>query len=96
MSLKTISLSLSLSLSLSQFFTLAMDFSVVSKSEAEVGEAMEKDPTGRYIQVWDSQSLFAVCLPRKLVAKGRILSFSLYGHFGNFDNWVIGWVGIYP
>ena len=27
----------------------------------------------------------------------RVLcSFSLLWHFGNFDNWVIGWVGVYP
>ena len=27
----------------------------------------------------------------------RVLwSFTLSGHFGNFDNWVIGWVGVYP
>ena len=37
-----------------------MDFGVVSKSEAEVGEVVEKDPTGRYVCVWDSQFVYEI------------------------------------
>ena len=55
-----------------------MDFGVVSKSEAEVGEVVEKDPTGRYVWVWDSQSLFAICLPRKLGANDYLFIFFIF------------------
>ena len=26
----------------------------------------------------------------------KLMEFSFWWHFGNFDNWVIGWVGVYP